>query len=200
MKKFVFKAALNLTAVILLCVMLFSCAWAGAADQNWYIEHAELLRDDLYEIISSEGFGQYFSTSEDIASQIDAWKTGMEEEPISTSAYDMPSFEMLLTMMGGIESMPELPEPLMKRFSRGLGNTLITTLNGQQGTIFLAASSMATFSEGYIMPEDFKPCIIIYEYEDFCVCVNFSESGEETIQASVHICTDQLVEMLNVLP
>ncbi len=200
MKSSVFKTVRILTAALLMCALLIGCAWAEPVDQSWYIERAEALRDDLYEIISSEGFAQYFSASEDIAAQIDTWKTGMEVEPVGMTAHDMPSFEVLLSMMGGIEFIPELPEPLMRRLSRGLGSTLVTTLNGQQGTIFLAASSMATLSEGYIMPEGFKPCLIIYEYENFCVCVNFAESGEETIQASVHICTDQLAEMLNVLP
>ena len=43
------------------------------------------------------------------------------------------------------------------------------------------------------MPEDFEPCLIIYEYEDICVFTVFTQIGENVVSASAGVCTKDIM-------
>ena len=182
-----------LSILLALLIALAPCAWAEETD--WYAEKAAELTAGLYELISFDRFAEYFTGSEEIHEQIDAWEQAMEKEPLSVKGYDMPDSELLMSMAGmqGIS----LPDVMAEYVERRLGSTLVSMVNSSYGgATFLAAASMSTLFEGYVMPEGFKPCIVIYEYEGICVSVSFAEIGEGVVMATAEFCAPEVVDML----
>ena len=180
---------------ILLALALLLAPLAYAEEPDWSTDKANELTANLYELISYEKFAEYFTGSKEIHAQIDAWKTAMEQPPVSVSGYDLPSAELLMQMAGVTDL--SLPDVMAEYVESRLGSMLVSTFNGQYGgSAFLAASSMCTLSEGYIMPENFKPCIVVYEYEGICLCVSFAQIGEGVVMATAQFAVPEIAELL----
>ena len=79
----------------------------------------------------------------------------------------------------------------MKLYTKGGDKGQTSLIGGQR----VAKNDM---SEGYVMPEDFTPCIVIYEYEDVCVCVSFTQIGEGVVSAAAQFAAPEITELLSL--
>lgn len=189
------KRALCLLLIMLLTLPL--CAQAEeAAPTDWYTETANGLIADLYELISFEQFREYFFGSDEMHAQIDAWKAALSEGALRVTGYDMPDAALLLSMAGMADS--DLPSVVQEYLDRRMGSTLVSMVNGSYGgAALLAASSMTVVTEGYLMPEGFAPCIILFEYDGICVSVSFAQIGEGVVMGTAQFTAPEIVGLLN---
>ena len=188
------KRIIALLTVLCLLLPVFAHAEEGA-ETDWYLEKAASLTGKLHEMIAFEGFAEYFTPSQEIAALISSWDAAMDAEPLSVKGYDLPPMELISEFTPDMENMPDA---LIEKIERSLGTTLITQINGMMGVNFLAACSMAVLSEGYVMPEDFSPCVVVYEYEGVCVSVSFSQIGEGVVSAAAQFAAPEITELLSL--
>lgn len=180
--------------LIVLCLLLPLCAHAEeSAETDWYLTTADALRSKLYELISFEGLAEVYTSQEEVNSLIGSWKTAMESEPVSVKGYDLPPVELISEFTPEMENLPAV---LLEKIEMSMASLLISQLNGMMGVNFLAASTIPTLGEGYIMPEGFKPCIILYEYENICVSVSFTQIGEGVVSGSIQFASPQIIQLL----
>lgn len=180
--------------LIVLCLLLPLCAHAEeSAEQDWYLEKAAILTGRLYELISFEGLVEVYTSQEEVISLIGSWRTAMESEPVSVKGYDLPPVELISEFT---PEMKNIPAVLLEKIERSMASLLVSQINGMMGVNFLAASTIPTLSEGYIMPEGFRPCVILYEYENICVSVSFTQIGEQVVSATVQFASPQIIQLL----
>lgn len=128
--------------LLALCLLLPCLAHAeDSAEDDWYLEKAALLANKLHEMISFEGFAEFYTGSEEVIALIDSWKAAMDAEPRSAGGYDLPPMELISEF---VPEMENIPASLIEKVERGLGTTLIAQINGRAGVSFIAASSMTT--------------------------------------------------------
>jgi len=185
--------------MLLLLVLLLALPILAQAEEtartDWYTEKADGLIADLYELISFGQFREYFSGSDEMYAQIDAWKAALSEGALRVTGYDMPDSALLLSMAVMADS--DLPSVVQEYLDRRMGSTLVSMINGMMGVNFLAASSMAIVTEGYLMPEGFTPCMIVYEYAGICVSVSFAQIGEGVVMGTAQFTAPEIVGLLN---
>ena len=187
-----------ISMLMLLCLLLPVFAHAEeSAESDWYTAAANELVSDLHELISLNRFAEYFTANDQIHEQISAWSAAMEQGAISVRGYDMPDADLLMAMAEIASG--SLPDVLAGYIERRMGSTLVSMINGSYGGAeFLAAASMAVVTEGYIMPEDFSPCIVVYEYESICASVSFSRIGEGVVLATAQFAAPEIAELLSM--
>lgn len=183
-----------LSLLTVLCLLLPLCAHAGdSAENDWYLTTADALTGKLHELISFEGFAEVYTPQEEVISLIASWKTAMESEPVSVKGYDLPPMELISEFTPEMENIPSV---LLEKIERSMASLLVSQINGMMGVNFLAASTIPVLSEGYIMPEGFRPCIVLYEYENICVSVSFTQIGEQVVSATAQFASPQIISLL----
>ena len=188
---------ISLLLALLLFLSLPLCAHAeDSTEKDWYLETADALRGKLYELISFEGFAELYSPQEETLSLIDSWKTAMETTPKSVRGYSLPTAELLPQIMPDMENVPAV---MTEKLERSLASLLVSQINSTKGVYFLAASSIPVLTEGYVMPEGFSPCIILYEYEEICAAVSFVQIGEGVVLATAQFAAPDLVSPDRIL-
>ena len=65
---------------------------------------------------------------------------------------------------------------------------------------YYLTASMLAVCEGYVRPDGFEPCNLIYDYGAFCVVISFVEYGENVVMANGCICVPEITEELTELP
>lgn len=190
MKKSIF---ITLTALILSLLLAAPCAWAqgdvdATAQDEWYISRADILVDELSELCADSTYVNIFGRDDMIDLTLE-WSGMISAEPVHVGRYSLPLDLMTLASIG---ISGDLSEPAQKYLERGLGSMMLSSGIASQGVDFLAASSVLRISEGYIMPEGFEPCLVLYEYEDICVGVVFEQIGNEVVTASAAVCTEDI--------
>lgn len=185
------KRLISVMAALLMWLSV--SVYASAEEETWYLQRAEALKDDLYALVAYDGFAEAYASGEEVIELIDAWKLAMESEPERVSGYGLPDVSLLLADAADGQA---LPDAMVRRLERSMASVLISQINGMQGVYFLAASSVPVMTEGYVMPEQFAPCMIVYEYEGVCVCVSFVRLGEEVVSATAQFCAPEITELL----
>ena len=189
------RALRILSLLLVLILALPLCAHAEeTSESEWYLETSAALSGKLHEIIAFEGFAELFTGDPEIIDRIGSWAAVMDAEPLSVERYDLPTMELLAAL---VPEMEEIPAALTEKIERSLGAAFINQVNGRIGSNFLAASSMCVLSEGYLMPEGFTPCIVVYEYEEICLSVSFSQIGEGVVSATAQFTSPELIDLLN---
>ena len=186
------KRMISLLIAICLLVPVFAHA-EDSRENDWYLEQAAALAAKLHELIAFENFAEFFTGDPEIIDRIASWATAMDSEPLSVKGYDLPPLELISEF---VPDMENIPEALLEKVNRSLGSTLINQINSTIGVNFLAASSMCILSEGYIMPEGFAPCIVVYEYNEVCLSVSFAQIGEDVVLATAQFAAPDLIALL----
>ena len=180
--------------ILALILLTSSFAYAEEASEEWYRERADDLLATLTELSGSEEYLTLFVGIAPLSDQIAAWHEAISQEPEKVERYLMP-FDSLIRLVLNATDV-ELPDSARKYIGRRLGSTLISLFNVKQDSTFLAASSMVQPSEGFIMPEGFEPCVVVYEYDGICVGVTFTQIGEGVVMGNAQICTDDVIMLL----
>lgn len=183
-----------LCLLLALLLLTSSFAYAEEASEEWYRERADKLVAALAELSGNKEYISYFTGDTRVLEHILEWHEAFSAEPVRVRRYLMPSNSLLPLVINAADV--ELPESVLKYMGNKLGGTLISMFNNRQGVTFLAASTVLQSSEGYIMPEGFEPCMVIYEYDGICACVNFFQIGEDVIMAAAQVCTNDLTMLL----
>lgn len=179
---------------LLLAVLWLAAGCVQAEEQSWYMQQADALVAELYELVSDEEYVGLFTGSAQMEEKIGAWREAMAHEPTRVSGFDIPDMEDLMELTAG--ETAGLSQAAQKHLERRLPAMFISAANGMEGVEFLAAASVVVLSEGYVMPEDFGACIVLYEYEGISVCVSFAETGEGVVLATAQFCTPRIAELL----
>lgn len=181
---------LRILTVMLLCsLMLFGCALSESTENDWYIERAAILRDDLMMLSADREYLSLYSGNDTLIDLASAWHEELSGEPVRSGRYYMPTD---IIRLGIAVSGTKLSDTALKYLSRAADNFVLSTITASQGVNFIAASSMLRIGESFIMPEDFKPCIVLYEYESICVAVLFTQTGEGVVGANAAICSNEI--------
>ena len=183
-----------ISLILALFLLTSSFAYAEEASEEWYRERADKLVSTLVELSGNKEYITLFTGSEQLNDQIAQWHEAMSAEPVSVTRHLM-RFDALLPLAMNAADV-DLPESVLKYMGSRLGSSLTNMFNAQQGTTFLAASTVLNISEGFIMPEGFEPCMVVYEYDGICACVNFFKIGEGVVMATAQMCTKDVTMFL----
>jgi len=183
-----------ISLILALFLLTSSFAYAEEASEEWYRERADKLVAALTELSGNKEYISYFTGDTRVLEHILEWHEAFSAEPVRVRRYLMP-FDALLPLVMNAADV-ELPESVLKYMGNKLGGTLLTMFNNRQSITFVAASTVLQSSEGYIMPEGFEPCMVIYEYDGICACVNFFKIGEGVVMATAQMCTKDVTMFL----
>ncbi len=179
-----------LTAAVLCALLICGCAYAEGTETDWYIEKANALREELALLCADDTYLTLYGTDEEMRTLVSKWSEAIAAEPLRIGKYGLPN--SLLAASATVISSAALSETAINHLSSLTASSILSMSCAEEGADFLAASSILRINEGYIMPENFEPCLLLYEYEDICVGVTFDRCGEGVVMAHASICTDSI--------
>ena len=179
-------------AVLLLCLtLLCDCARADWADDT-----ADALCERMTALAGERAYVSLFTGSEEVLSQVErmAANEGLEVGQVRRFTLRSESSYADYAEWEGLE-LPALSAVAGEELERRLAAMPPSLLNGQAGADWLAAASLLTVSETYLMPEDFVPCIVLMDFgTDADVMVVFTRTGEETGTAQAAFVSAAVVD------
>lgn len=189
---------------LLLCTLplyapLAEAAPAAAAD-NWYLDTALYLADQMGLLADNEAYVELFiGMGEDTDGFADtmAQLRGLEPDQVVVYLLRENALEELAKAYQMDEISTKLAQPVMDSITRRMGNSLAGLLNGHVGgSLWLAITSALAHTETYIMPDSFVPCALFLRYEgqEAAVLVTFTQTGTDTITATATYVRADAVE------
>ena len=185
----------------MLALLLALCPVAALAG-NWYAEKSLILAERMHTLASDEAYVTTFTTEDNLIAHIGALAGSDFSAPVEARMLSLPdagsaaALMSMLSMASGGE-MAQLSETASAEIIRRLPGTFVSAINGQFGVTMVAASSILSTSETYIMPEDFRPGVLFLQYPgEYSVAVAFSQSGEETVSASAMPIYSEVIQEL----
>ncbi|MBQ8150287.1 MAG: hypothetical protein IJ041_07185 [Clostridia bacterium] len=189
---------------LLLCTLplyapLAEAAPAAAAD-NWYLDTALYLADQMGLLADNEAYVELFiGMGEDTDGFADtmAQLRGLEPDQVVVYLLRENALEELAKAYQMDEISTKLAQPVMDTITRRMGNSLADLLNGHVGgNLWLAISNALAYTETYIMPDSFVPCALFLRYEgqEAAVLVTFTQTGTDTITATATYVRADAVE------
>ncbi|HEX3077993.1 MAG TPA: hypothetical protein VHQ24_14125 [Lachnospiraceae bacterium] len=83
-----------------------------------------------------------------------------------------------------------------------LGANIITMVNAQEGVTFMAATSVLTANESYLMPDDWKSNTLVYLVYDgkYSSFVAFQKTGDGIVSATSYFVkqSDAILESMDM--
>ena len=146
---------------------------------DWYRERADRMTEQVRELMSSDEYLDMMAIGDNCIELIKQWRSEAESEPKQIGLYES-SVDLLLSAYGMVEG---LPEAAVRRLEQMAGTSAFSLANGQKGVDYLVASSTLTINEFFLMPDGFEPCIVLYEYDGFCIGVCFYRGSDEVVVA-----------------
>jgi len=180
-----------LSLILAMTILMIPCAWAEE-EEDWYLIRAAELAKDLQELSADEAYIGMMGGSEEIHALIAEWNQAMQKEPISVRKGTLPMAEVMALTASGM-GVGEVGTTQVERSSIAM---VINVLIGQRGTDFLAASATVQIAKGYVEPEEFEPCVVVYEYEDIAVAVSFGKIGEGVVTSGARFCPTEICDLL----
>ena len=181
-------------ALILLLALLIpiSASAEKSAEQDWYLARAEELTADLFELMNSDEYLELNGLEDDEIELIAQWREVVSAETAEPERYT----SVISMIMPAFLTIENFPEAAKKKHDGLAGVTAINSANAQKGVLYIRASAVLSVASGYIMPEDFEPCILLYEYDGICIAVDFAHAGEEVVSAGAYIVAPEVKEYL----
>lgn len=179
-------------AALLLCLTLL----CGCARADWAGDTAEALSARMTALAVDEAYVSLFTGSEEVLAQVErmAANEGLEAGQVRRFTLRSESSSADYAEWEGLE-LPALSAVAGEELERRLAAMPPSLLNGQAGADWLAAASLLTVSETYLMPEDFVPCIVLMDFgTDADVMVVFTRTGEETVTAQAAFVSAAVVD------
>jgi hypothetical protein len=184
------KSICRILTAMLLCMLLFGCASAESTETDWYLEKADAIRKDLVLLCADTVYLSACTPDEETLNLTAEWGKMIASEPLHVGKYSF-SVDTLVVYLSN--STPDrLSEPARKHLERNAGGSLLSMSCAEKGVSFLVASSLLRINEGCVMPENFEPCVVLYEYEDICIGVVFTQYGDGVVMANAGICTEEI--------
>ena len=175
----------RLAAALLLCLILPAAALA-----DWADERADALCERMTALAAEEAYVSLFTGSAEVLSQVERMAVNAGQEVQQRRRFvlrDEASYADYVEWEG--LELPALSETAAAELEKRLAAMPPSLLNGQAGAEWLAAASLLTVSETFLMPEDFVPCIVLLDYG-----TEFTQTGEETVTAQAAFVSAQIVE------
>ncbi|MBE5801641.1 MAG: hypothetical protein E7319_05065 [Clostridiales bacterium] len=161
-----------------------------AADDGWYLDTAVTLADKMSALANSQAYVELFIglevDTDTFVAQMNAL-SGLEPSEIITYLYKTDALENLAKAYQMDEVTTALSKPAMEAVYRRMNNSLGSLLNGYVGgNLWQSIASALSYTETYLMPDDFVPCSLLLRYDgqEAAVLVSFSQTGEDTITAT----------------
>ena len=179
-------------AVLLLCLTLL----CGCARADWADDTADALCERMTALAGERAYVELFTGSEEVLSQVErmAANEGLEVGQVRRFTLRSESSYADYAEWEGLE-LPALSAVAGEELERRLAAMPPSLLNGQAGADWLAAASLLTVSETYLMPENFVPCIVLMDFgTDADVMVVFTRTGEETVTAQAAFVSAAVVD------
>ena len=166
-----------------LIALILALGVCVAEETDWYLETAKELAACAGQLAGDDSYIESMSSSEEIAALLRPFAAA-ESAPAShawkLSMHSAASQKGLINMTLGADSSDAARE----RYLASLPAMAMNTKIGMQGCAAIAASTLATFSRTFIMPEDFEACAYVLQYGDALFFVSFTATGEDTITAA----------------
>jgi len=188
------KKYLAALLALMLCAASLCGAFAEAApaafDDNWYMETALYMTEQMSALADNEAYVELFigmgEDTDRFADQMAQLK-GLTPDEVITYLYKTNALETLAAAYQMDEVTTALGKPAMESVYRRMNQALGSMLNSHVGgTLWLTVASVLNYTETFLMPEDFVPCSLLLRYEgqEAAVLVSFSQTGTETITVS----------------
>ena len=176
---------------LMLCAAAFCGAFAEAApaafDDSWYMETALYVTEQMGALADNEAYVELFiGMGQDTDGFADtmAQLNGLTPDEVIAYLYRTDALETLAAAYQMDEVTTALGKPAMESICRRMNQSLASLLNSYVGgDLWLAIANALSYSETYLMPEDFVPCALLLRYDgqETAVLVTFSQTGTETI-------------------
>lgn len=195
---------LRVFALLLALLMGMSAAAQAAAGDKaagWAREQAEGLLMQLNELTADENYLNMMGDVMGTAEVIRGWRgQTLAAKPV-LRVYDMPDLEAVLRVRGDarlISLYRGLGDAARHHLTEGLPQLLANMVFQGEETSVMVAGTLIT--AGYTMPrpEDFRPLLLIYQYEDAAVMVSFTELSYG-VSGQARFVPPKIIEMLDQL-
>lgn len=163
----------------LIALALVTCQAFGEGD-DWYILTAAEMTEDLGVLVKDQAYQAMLTQSlnecVDQLKQVDYAQV--------TGAYRLDILEdQVMRLFYNAASGAELTDIAFEYAYSRLPQTLLTSYNGRRGSECLAAAAMLTYTRTFVMPQNFKPCVMLLALNGGIAGVAFEKTGEDTVTA-----------------
>ena len=178
----------KLISAILAVICVLSTASALA--ENWYVKEGQSLVKHIVELAGDDAYTALYTAPGDIRAIIDEFAESDFTSPTEARMLSLPDSEAALELLSAVasfaaEDIPEISDAALKELIKRLPGMIVTLVNNQHGTVWIAATTILSASETHVMPEDFQPGILLLEYPgEYSVAVTFSKTGDNTVTAT----------------
>lgn len=181
----------RLAAALLLCVLVPAAALA-----DWADEQSDALCARMTALAAEEVYVRLFTDNDQVLSQVERMAANAGAEVKRRRRFvlrDEASYADYVEWEG--LELPALSETAAGELEKRLAAMPSSLLNGQAGAEWLAAASLLTVSETFLMPEGFVPCIVLLDYgTEADAMVVFTQTGRETVTAQAAFVNVETVE------
>ena len=188
------KKSLAALLALMLCAAAFCGAFAeaapAAADDNWYLETALYVTEQMGALADNEAYVELFigmgEDTDGFADQM-AQLNGLTPDEVITYLYKTDALETLAAAYQMDEVTTALGKPAMESIYRRMNQSLGSMLNSYVGgNLWLSIANALSYNETYLLPENFVPCALLlcYDGQEAAILVTFSQTGTETITVS----------------
>ena len=188
-----------------LFLTLSPVAYAQEEDGGlWYEDQAIALVQEMDALLKDEDYTHFVTAAETIISAVEPLKqSDFSSPPQSALRLTIPDSEALLAVlesMGAETEDLDCSELCLKAMSQRLPNALLSYLNSTEGAAWLAATSVYTTSETFVLPDGFQNAVVILRYEgDYWAAVGFTQTGEETGTATAYFIQSSAQAFLDLM-
>lgn len=183
-------------AALALCLCGVCGAWAEAApdydifEDNWYVSTAQYMTEQMNALADNETYVELFigmgEDTDGFADQMAALK-GLTPDACNIYLLRTDALESLADNYQMDEFTVAANRDVMENLLRRMNMNLPGLLNASVGgSLWMAIASALTYTETFIMPEDFAPQAVLLLYGDYeaAVLVTYTQTGENTITAN----------------
>lgn len=171
-----------LTLLITAMLLVSTCAFAE--EENWYLETAKELTSVMGELAGDEGYLSMYTLQKHAG--IDAFTENDFSEFSAAWQFYLPPQKGMQAIIGTMAGQEVRMGDLAWEYTYSRMMQMIPTQhNDSLGTEQVIAATILNYSRTYIMPEGFTPCAIVLAIEKDISFVSFSQTGENTITATV---------------
>lgn len=181
-----------LTALAL-CLCGVCGAWAEAApdydifEDNWYVSTAQYITEQMNALADNEAYVELFigmgEDTDGFADQMAALK-GLTPDGCNIYLLRTDALESLAANYQMDELTVAANRNVMENLLRRMNMNLPGLLNASVGgSLWMAIASALTYTETFLMPEDFVPqaVLLLYAECEAAVLVTYTQTGENTI-------------------
>jgi hypothetical protein len=166
---------------------------------DFLINNSVKLTKDMDQLAEDEELMGIYKSMEEITDISSEIKEQDYDSPVEAYIFHC-DLKTLIQSIAGNVSLDEAQMSIMEK--KMLGANIIAMVNAREGSTFLAATSVLTANESYLMPDDWESNTLVYLVYDgkYSSLVAFQKTGDGIVSATSYFVkqTDAILESMDM--